>query len=351
MSAGLPDVYSLDEIARAAYVDRAAVEALVSRGRLRADPRHAAGVGSRGGAGGAGSAPFSSAGRHTRGDGAVRPGGNRLAPSRPEQVVAGDSRRRRDAGVWGWDARRRPRPTLNDRQPPSRLVFLVDPGPRRGRRRRRRAGPAPGRAPARARRDAIARTPSVPEVAPPPAPSPRQPEPIPTRPLMAPVAQVATAPVAERRPDRRQRWPSPAPARAMPAAPEPAATAARGRDAGTGSATAPAAGPAADRTVRAAASSRRGCCARSKRSTPRKRDARTSPATSLMEVVVRSDGTVGSARVTRGLGYGLDERATAAVRQWRFEPARRLGVPVDVAGGSRHGVHPAMRRMEGGLPW
>ena len=50
----------------------------------------------------------------------------------------------------------------------------------------------------------------------------------------------------------------------------------------------------------------------------------------VMEVVVRSDGTVGSARVTRGLGYGLDERATAAVRQWRFEPARRLGVPVDV---------------------
>jgi len=51
----------------------------------------------------------------------------------------------------------------------------------------------------------------------------------------------------------------------------------------------------------------------------------------LMEVVVRADGTVGSARVTRGLGYGLDERAVAAVRQWRFAPARRLGVPVDVA--------------------
>jgi protein TonB len=47
-------------------------------------------------------------------------------------------------------------------------------------------------------------------------------------------------------------------------------------------------------------------------------------------VVVRSDGTVGSARVIRGLGYGLDERATAAVRQWRFAPARRLGAPVDV---------------------
>ena len=51
----------------------------------------------------------------------------------------------------------------------------------------------------------------------------------------------------------------------------------------------------------------------------------------LMEVVVRADGTVGSARVTRGLGFGLDERAIAAVRQWRFAPARRAGVPVDVA--------------------
>ena len=50
----------------------------------------------------------------------------------------------------------------------------------------------------------------------------------------------------------------------------------------------------------------------------------------VMEVDVRADGTVGSARVTRGLGYGLDERATTAVRQWRFEPARRFGVPVDV---------------------
>ena len=34
MTAGLPEVYSLDEIARAAYVDAAAVESLVSRGRL-----------------------------------------------------------------------------------------------------------------------------------------------------------------------------------------------------------------------------------------------------------------------------------------------------------------------------
>jgi protein TonB len=50
----------------------------------------------------------------------------------------------------------------------------------------------------------------------------------------------------------------------------------------------------------------------------------------LLEVVVRSDGRVGSVRVLQGLGAGLDQRAVDAVRQWRFSPARRLGTPVDV---------------------
>lgn len=50
----------------------------------------------------------------------------------------------------------------------------------------------------------------------------------------------------------------------------------------------------------------------------------------VMEIVVRRDGTVGDVRVMQGLGYGLDERASSAVRQWRFSPARRRGAPVDV---------------------
>ena len=50
----------------------------------------------------------------------------------------------------------------------------------------------------------------------------------------------------------------------------------------------------------------------------------------LLEVVVRSDGSVGSTRVLQGLGYGLEQRAIDAVRQWRFAPAVRKGVPVDV---------------------
>jgi TonB family protein len=50
----------------------------------------------------------------------------------------------------------------------------------------------------------------------------------------------------------------------------------------------------------------------------------------VLEVVVRRDGSVGDAHVLHGLGFGLDERAISAVRQWRFAPAQRKGVPVDV---------------------
>ena len=50
----------------------------------------------------------------------------------------------------------------------------------------------------------------------------------------------------------------------------------------------------------------------------------------LLEIVVRRDGSVGEVRMLQGLGAGLDERATNAVKQWRFDAARRKGVPVDV---------------------
>jgi TonB family protein len=50
----------------------------------------------------------------------------------------------------------------------------------------------------------------------------------------------------------------------------------------------------------------------------------------VLEIVVRSDGTVGNVKVMQGLGGGLDQRAIDAVRQWRFSPARRFGTPVDV---------------------
>jgi protein TonB len=50
----------------------------------------------------------------------------------------------------------------------------------------------------------------------------------------------------------------------------------------------------------------------------------------ILEIIVRRDGGVGDVTVLRGLAAGLDQRAIAAVRQWQFAPARRLGEPVDV---------------------
>jgi protein TonB len=50
----------------------------------------------------------------------------------------------------------------------------------------------------------------------------------------------------------------------------------------------------------------------------------------VLEIIVRRDGSVGDVKVLQGLGAGLDQRATEAVRQWRFSPARRFGTPVDV---------------------
>jgi TonB family protein len=50
----------------------------------------------------------------------------------------------------------------------------------------------------------------------------------------------------------------------------------------------------------------------------------------ILEIVVRRDGSVGDVNVRRSLGAGLEQRAIDAVRQWRFGPARRQGMPVDV---------------------
>jgi TonB family protein len=49
-----------------------------------------------------------------------------------------------------------------------------------------------------------------------------------------------------------------------------------------------------------------------------------------MEITIRRDGSVSDVRILRGLGGGLDQQAAAAVRQWRFAPARMKGTPVDV---------------------
>jgi TonB family protein len=49
-----------------------------------------------------------------------------------------------------------------------------------------------------------------------------------------------------------------------------------------------------------------------------------------MEAVVGADGRVSDVRVTQSLDHGLDEEAVRTLREWRFAPGRRDGVPVPV---------------------
>jgi periplasmic protein TonB len=54
--------------------------------------------------------------------------------------------------------------------------------------------------------------------------------------------------------------------------------------------------------------------------------------TVVLDVVVTRDGRASQIRVTRSLDpEGLDQQAIAAVAEWRFEPGRLAGIPVDVA--------------------
>ena len=46
--------------------------------------------------------------------------------------------------------------------------------------------------------------------------------------------------------------------------------------------------------------------------------------------VIHADGSVGNVRVLQGVDQRLDQFASDAVSQWKFDPAPKNGVPVDV---------------------
>jgi TonB family protein len=52
--------------------------------------------------------------------------------------------------------------------------------------------------------------------------------------------------------------------------------------------------------------------------------------TVALEAIVTKDGGVRIVRVIRPIGYGLEENAAEALSQWVFDPATRMGQPVDV---------------------
>ncbi len=52
--------------------------------------------------------------------------------------------------------------------------------------------------------------------------------------------------------------------------------------------------------------------------------------TVILYAVIHADGSVGSVRILRGVDERLDHFASDAVSQWKFDPATKNGVPVDV---------------------
>jgi TonB family protein len=52
--------------------------------------------------------------------------------------------------------------------------------------------------------------------------------------------------------------------------------------------------------------------------------------TVILYAVIHADGSVGSVRVLRGVDERLDHFASDAVSQWKFDPATKNGIPVDV---------------------
>ncbi len=283
------DVFTIDEIARAAGVPRAAVQRLADSGDLKSV---------------AGSGFFDTtaavrAGIQARKDAAAETADSTTSTSatnlREEQGVSAVASSLLHAAllallIWSTSGA----VNMAAKVPRERLVFLAGPGPGGG-------GGGGGRAP---------RTPVTRIERPRPQASQSfepEPQPLPSRALISPVALVAG--------DNK------------PLAPEPDGSGpgvGPGVDDGTGGGAGggpyrPGSGVEPPRLLREVKAQYT-------------EDARTRGVTGdvVLEIVIRSDGSVGDVKVLRGLGSGLDERAVTAVRNWKFSPARRLGTPVDV---------------------
>ncbi|PYY04179.1 MAG: hypothetical protein DMG69_31130 [Acidobacteria bacterium] len=59
----------------------------------------------------------------------------------------------------------------------------------------------------------------------------------------------------------------------------------------------------------------------------------------ILRIVVGEDGTVRSAKVLESFNRDLDAKAIEAVKQWKFEPALKKGVPVAVELGVQVDFH------------
>ncbi len=50
----------------------------------------------------------------------------------------------------------------------------------------------------------------------------------------------------------------------------------------------------------------------------------------VLALVINEDGLPENVRVTKPIGYGLDEEAIRCVQRWKFKPAEKDGQPVPV---------------------
>lgn len=361
MSQGVQDVYTADELARAVSVPVSVVEALIAEGVIRR----------------IGQTPFIAAddavaaGRRLKAE-AVGAESVLDAPATPPdplfERVAHSSKfadRRRDVHAIGssaihvillgtllwWTSGPTETAPIVERHEPARLVFLVTPGPGGGggggglknplpARKVERKSPTPRKTQvpkATPERVLASRrvTPEPPRPAPPPpVPTPKPveppPEPLPSRVLVAPVVATSGSDkdregVVERGRDAGE-----------------SQGAGVGGGAGTGKGTGsgeglgsglgdgsgggtgggpfrPGSGIEPPRLIREV---------KAEYTDEARRRGITGDV--ILEIVVRRDGSVGDVKVVQARGAGLDQRAVAAVRQWRFSPARRRGEPVDV---------------------
>lgn len=216
---------------------------------------------------------------------------------------------------------------------PARMIFLVQPGPGGGGGGGGQKIPTP---PPKAERKGLERLPSplpARRLPPPVRPPPPQPPPPPleTKTIVAPVI---TSPADQR--DREgviEKVPEPPKESQGPGAGQGVGS---GQGSGIGEGTGPGIGPGQGGGT-GGGPYRPGSGVDPPRLVREVRadytdDARRAGVTGevLLEIVVRSDGSVGDVKMLRGLNAGLNERAIQAVRQWRFAPAKLKGTPVDV---------------------
>jgi periplasmic protein TonB len=345
----LSDVYTLDEVARAAHVPRAAVEELLASSEYRlfegfVAPADALALGRRLRTAALSeplaSSPLFSAGADTTAFAARESRLPALLSSSVHAAVVG-------LILWATAGTGATASTTQSLEP-TRLVFLMTPGAGGGgggggnraanpaTKLQRQGPPKPRIAVPKVTPDPVLTTakqvvePPKPTPAVTPQPAPKAPEPVPSQTLIAPVAENAA--------DARDR----AGVIDKPAAVADSQGSGVGGGAGSGQGTGngqglgsgigegsgggtgggpfrPGSGIEAPRLLREVKAEYT--------EDARRRNIRGDV---VLEIVVRSDGTVGDVRVLQGLGGGLESRAIAAVRQWKFAPATRRGQPVDV---------------------